>query len=159
MFNWSGIVAMKWDPAEFPLALVAVAALIAATLAAVAYASREDAAPRSERYALQWLLLTLATVLVDPHLYLQDTVLVAPAAVAVLGVTRRERRTRVLAVMLCGWALLALGIIPNERLHVDAFALYMATTGAAVLVWERRRRLVDATQPSLRLAQLPASAR
>jgi cytochrome c oxidase subunit IV len=144
MFNWSGIVAMKWDPAEFPLALAVVGALMAATLAAVAYASRGDAAPRSERYALQWLLLTLATVLVDPHLYLQDTVLVAPAAAAVLGATRPERRARVLAIMLGGWALLALGIYPNEHLHVDAFALYMAAAGVAVLAWERRRRQADA---------------
>jgi hypothetical protein len=152
MFNWSGIVAMKWDPAEFPLALVAVGALIAATLALVAFASREDAPPRSERFALQWMLLTLATVLVDPHLYLQDTALVAPAAVAVLGVTRAERRPRVLAVILGGWALLALGIIPNERLHIDAFALYMAACGGALLVWERRRRLAGVPRSSLALA-------
>ena len=144
MFNWSGIVAMKWDPAEFPLALAAVAALIAATLAALAYSSRGEALPRSERYARQWLLLTLATVLVDPHLYLQDTILVAPAAVAVLGAAPPAHRARVSAVMLGGWALLALGIYPNEHLHVDAFALYMAAAGVAVLAWEMRHRQADA---------------
>jgi hypothetical protein len=146
MFNWSGIIAMKWDPAEFRLALAAVAALAAATLAALAYASRGTAAPRSQRYALEWLLVTMASVLVDPHLYLQDTVLLAPAAVAVLGAARADQRPRLAAIALGGWALLGLGIYPNEHLHVDAFALYLAAAGIAALVWERQSRRAESRE-------------
>jgi hypothetical protein len=88
---------------------------------------------RSDGFVLQWVLLTFATVLVDPHLYLQDTVLVVPAAAALLAVTGARRRP-LAAAMLAGWALLALGVYPNEHLHVDAFGLYLLAAGAALVV-------------------------
>src|SRR3954470_9931674 len=49
----------------------------------------------------------------------------------------QARATRgVLVAMLGGWALLALGIYPNEHLGVDAFALYMVIAVVVVAVWE-----------------------
>jgi hypothetical protein len=56
--NWSGIIAMKWDPAEFRLAAAAVASRAVATIAVLAHASRGTAAPRSQRYALECLLVS-----------------------------------------------------------------------------------------------------
>ena len=141
MFNWSGIVAMWWDPAKSPQALVAVAVLIVLTLAAVAYVARERRGGHALRPELQWLLLTIATILVDPHLYLQDSVLIVPAAVAVIDGARPKQRPWVFAAALLGWTLLALGIYPNERLHVDAFALYMVAAAITVVALDWRRRI------------------
>jgi hypothetical protein len=133
MFDWNGIAAMWWErPAASRAGLLVVGALSLATLAAVARAWRGPLDPRTPRFAAQWMLLTLATVLVDPHLYLQDTVLIAPAAAAC-----PHRRPVIAATLVAGWSMLALGIYPNEHLHVNAFGLYMALAATALLVFGR----------------------
>ena len=133
MFDWNGIAAMVWErPAASPAGLIVVAGLSALTLVGVARWWRGPLDVRSPRFAAQWLLLTIATVLVDPHLYLQDTVLVAPAAAALLAATCAHRRAAVGAVVLAGWAALGLGIYPNEHLHVNAFGIYLVAVLIAV---------------------------
>ena len=136
MFDWNGIAAMWWErPAASRAGLLLVGALSLATLAAVARAWRGELDAQSPRFVVQWMLLTLATVLVDPHLYLQDTVLVVPAAAALLAAACPHRRPAIGAALLGGWAMLALGIYPNEHLHVNAFGLYVALAAAALLMF------------------------
>ncbi|MDP9239005.1 MAG: DUF2029 domain-containing protein [Chloroflexota bacterium] len=135
MFDWNGIAAMVWErPAASHAGLIVLVGLSLATLVCVGRAWRGALDVQAPRFATQWLLLTLATVLVDPHLYLQDTVLVAPAAAALLAATCTHRRAAMGAAMLAGWAVLGLGIYPNEHLHVNLFGLYLAASAVALLV-------------------------
>ncbi len=144
MFGWNGIVAMLWDPAQVRFALLIAAALSAATLVGLTRAWRGRLDLRSDRFIVQWALLTVATLLVDPHLYLQDTIILAPAAAALLALTPEAARGRVAVAMLAGWALLGFGVFPNEHLGVNAFGLYLA---AAALALALRPRLFLAPRP------------
>lgn len=135
MFDWNGIAAMWWErPASSHAGLIAVLALSLATLVAFAYACRTWPAVAAQLdFRRQWLLLTLATVLLDPHLYLQDTVLVVPAATLLLASACPHRRPMLAVPMLGGWAVLGLGIYPNEHLRINAFGLYLALTFFALV--------------------------
>jgi hypothetical protein len=144
MFDVNGIAAMVWErPSDSMPGLAVLLALTAITLVGVVRASRGALDPRSDGFVPQWMLLTLATVLVDPHLYLQDTVLVVPAAAALLAVTGARRRP-LAAVMLLGWLLLAFGVYPNEHLHRRSRCYLLAAGGALVVARRcsssRRRR-------------------
>lgn len=137
MFDWNGIVAMAWDaPASrLRLALVAVLSIATVVLAARAWRGGFDA--RSGRFELQWLTLTIATILVDPHFYLQDTIMLALPAFAFLNAVERDQRRRIVLVMVLGWMLLALGTFPNEHLRVNLVGLYLLGCFAFLLWWPR----------------------
>lgn len=110
MFNWAGLAAAVFGSAS-GVVLVAVGVCSLGTLAAVARAWRGAYRPWAGRFAWQWLALTLATLMVDPHLYLQDTVILVPAAVAALVATRGTARLAAGATLVGGWvALNAAGI-------------------------------------------------
>jgi cytochrome c oxidase subunit IV len=134
MFSWNGIVAMLWDHPGSWFSSVAFVSLSVPTLGAVAYAARGAFAPLAGHFAPQWLLLTVATILVDPHLYLQDTILVALPAAALLCSAPAGQRQCIAVAIAAGWATLALGTFPNEHLHVDLFGIYLVAAGVAVLV-------------------------
>lgn len=140
MFNLNGILAMvSARPTASPLGAAALAGLSMGTIAVVAWSLRGAIDFRSPRFAMQWMLLTLATLLLDPHLYLQDTILVAPAAVAMLASARPEQRATIGAVIAAGWGVLALGIYPNEHLNTNAFGLFMAAALLATAALTCRR--------------------
>ena len=132
MFSWNGVIAMVWDHPGFLLDSAAFVSLAVPTLGAAAYAARGTFAPLAGRFAGQWLLLTIATMLVDPHFYLQDTILIALPAAALLCGAPAEHRPRIAVAIAAGWAMLALGTFPNEHLHVDLFAIYLIAAGVAV---------------------------
>ncbi|HYM15172.1 MAG TPA: glycosyltransferase family 87 protein [Dehalococcoidia bacterium] len=133
MFNWVGMAAMFWgQPTLVPLATVGVALLSLLTLGALLHAWRGEMEPESDRFAVQWYLLTAVAVLIDPHLYLQDTVLLALPAVALVAATPARRRAAVVVALLGGWALLALGTYPNEHLKLNLFAPYLVIVSVAL---------------------------
>ena len=133
MFNWMGILAASGGDSLHHRVLAA-AVLPLGTLAAAALLWRGELRPGTRRFPVQWLALTLATVLADPHLYLQDTVLLVPAAAAVTAVMRGRQRLAAGVSLLFAWTVLRLALYPNQHLHVDLFALSMAATlGALVL--------------------------
>jgi len=139
MFSWNGIVAMFWDqPSTVPVATAGVAVMSVVTLVAVAHTWRGEIEPRSDRFALQWCVLTVGTVLVDPHLYLQDTALLALPAMALLAATPVRHRGIVAIALLGGWALLGLGIYPNERLDVNLFGVYMTAACLLLMIYASR---------------------
>ena len=109
MYGWNGLfssIDSPGDPgAQTPLALV----LAPLTLAAVAWTWRGEAEPRGARFPVLWLLLTIATVLIDLHFYLQDVIIVVPAAVAVVAAQREGTRWIAGSAMVAGWLILAYG--------------------------------------------------
>ncbi len=134
MFDWNGIVAMVWhQPAAVPAARLVVAVLSLASIVGLCYAWRGRFAPQSRRFAPQWMALTVVTVLVDPHLYLQDSVLLALPAIALFIDAPLRDRALVGWMLAVAWAIVALGPLPNERLHVNLFALYLVVAAAVVM--------------------------
>ena len=154
MFDANGIIAMRWPrPSDTLSGLAMLCVLTAALVSLAAYALRGRMDVRSERFPMQWVILTVCTVLIDPHLYLQDTVLMAPAAAMLLGAGPLGARKPVVAALCLGWALLALGVYPNEHLHIDAFALYLVAV-AATLALLLNGRQVDSVEEKARPGEL-----
>jgi Glycosyltransferase family 87 len=134
MFNWNGIVAMIWpQPATVPVAALIVVLLSVSSLAIACYVWRGKWEPRSENFAFRWMMLTTVTVLVDPQLHLQDTVLLVVPAVALYAQATHRSRGMLGGIFGIGWAILAFGPIPNEKLHVDLFALYVVAVSAFIM--------------------------
>jgi hypothetical protein len=135
MFDWNGIVAMVWDaPASHArLALIAGLSLATVVLAVRSWHAGTDRLPG--RFELHWLILTVATILVDPHFYLQDTILLALPAFAFLNAVDARAHRPLLFVMMAGWALLALGTFPNQYLHINLVGLYLLGCFAFLLSW------------------------
>ena len=110
MFNWSGLAAAIFGSAS-TIALSTAGALSLGTFAVAARVWRGAYRPAATRFAWQWLVLTVATLVADPHLYLQDTVILVPAAVAALVATRGPSRFAAGATLVGGWvALNAAGV-------------------------------------------------
>ncbi len=149
MFGWNGLLGSTFGQrhagaealAHVPLSLIALAATAALWRGPW---RRDDGA-----FAACWLALVLATVLADAHLYLQDTILVAPAAVAFAAAQEGGRRHAAGLALAAGWAILGLGSVPNLQWHINLFALYMAALLLAIAVWhvwqERTLRRVGAS--------------
>jgi hypothetical protein len=57
-----------------------------------------------------------------------------------LAATPPRDRTAVIAALLGGWALLSMGVYPNERLGVNLFGVYLVAAGAALVVASARWR-------------------
>jgi hypothetical protein len=156
MFGWNGIVATFVDE---PASLAARACVVALSLvtAAALYTSLRGRIDDDRRsFAVHWTLLTIATVLLDPHLYLQDTILLALPAVALLAAMAPARRAELAAALAAGWLLLALGNAPTLYAGVNLFALYMLGAGC-VLAWFQLRQ-APRTAPAGSPARVPATA-
>lgn len=114
MFGWNGLLALTWRQGPRPFEALIAGVLSLAGLALAAYAWRGRLRFASARFSGQWLLLIGATLLADPHLYLQDTVVVAPAVAAFLARSHASRRRTAVGLVM-GWlVLLAYGIIVYE---------------------------------------------
>jgi hypothetical protein len=138
MYGWNGLLGATLGANRAGAETLAHAPLALMGLALAGVMWRGPWRPRDEAFAGCWLALILATVLADPHLYLQDTVLVVPAAVSWVATTRPEGQGARGITLLCGWVVMGLGSQPNIALHTNAFALVMAC-GLAALVIERTR--------------------
>jgi hypothetical protein len=115
MFGWNGMIAALWRSGPQRVELLGAALLTLAGLAAAAYVWRGEIRLGSVRFAGQWLVLMLATLLADPHLYLQDTVVAVPAVIAFLSRSGAPRRKLMAAGLLLGWLLfLGYGIVVYE---------------------------------------------
>jgi hypothetical protein len=95
---------------------------------------REDG---PELFAAQWLVLTIATILLDPNFFLQDMVILVPAAIAFIcdAPVEHRRRTFVFGGVL--WLLFGLGLVPSGAFRVNVASLAMAAW-LFVLVWSYR---------------------
>lgn len=132
MYGWNGLLASSWSPLPIPSQTIVALLLSAVGLTVALWTWRGTLQPASPSFAGQWLLLTLATLLADPHLYLQDTLVIVPAAVAYLASSSGVRRDLTWLALATGAVVLRAGIYPNQHLHFNPFACLMAL---ALLSW------------------------
>lgn len=136
--GWDGLIAsaLRITSPSVATALAVPASLI--TLSAIPWATRRSN-PQARLPAI-WLLITIVTLLIDPHLYQQDLVmLTAPACMYLLATSGARRRLAwyALAVTLL---ILSLGIVPNAQWHLPLLPVWLVFCGAALAISLRRER-------------------
>jgi hypothetical protein len=89
--------------------------------------------------AAPWLVATIATLLMDPHLYFQDLAMLAPAAAIYLAHAPAEQRLRTSMAVAAGWCVLALGFMPNTQWGVNLFTPFLVVVFGLVAVRTARR--------------------
>jgi hypothetical protein len=134
----------------YTLYLVTFAALVVAWLG--------DASPRGAHFPRQWMMLTLATVLVDPHFYLQDTPMVIAAGIAVAVSVDEHLRPITGAALAMGWIVLALGLMPMREWNVNLFTVCMALGVVALLIDAVARNRARSTTSVPELVEMAAAA-
>jgi hypothetical protein len=123
--GWNDLAASLPSGAGMWPRACAYAALSLATLAATTCGWRGDWRGDGSRFASRWMILTLCTVLIDPHFYIQDVALVMPVGIAVAGEREGAARIAGAAALCVGWALLEfMTVVPEWRLR--AVTLCMA---------------------------------
>ena len=164
MIDYSGAIAATLGHGASITRPLASTALAVASLAAVALLANErrgagrsgsglaaSGAPApggvDRDFRIEWLAVSLAAVLSDPHLYLQDTVIVVPAALALLPALHGAARNQFALVLAFGWGIQRLALYPNDHLHVDLFALLLTAMLFVLLAkawhaprWKRAER-------------------
>lgn len=153
MYGWNGVLASTFAPDRPGSMTYWAAPLVLATLAAAALMWRGDFDGRNAAFPAQWLALTLATLLWDSHLYLQDLIVIAPAAVAAFASSTGWRRSTAGGGLLFGWMILGLGSVPSAIWGVNVFSLYMAGWLLALIAWDVGvRRRTSSERPQTRAA-------
>jgi hypothetical protein len=134
MFGWTGVIAWAFGAGHHDAMTLAAAALATGTLAAAAVGLRGRVDAQSDAFARCWLIVTMATVLSDLHLFLQDTAILAPAAAAYLAATRGKHRAVVAAMMAAGWIMLWFEPFMSAGLPVNvAFGLFLLISIACLM--------------------------
>ncbi|MGH2633729.1 MAG: glycosyltransferase family 87 protein, partial [Tepidiformaceae bacterium] len=154
MVDYSGAIAASFGHGASVTRPLASAALAVLSLGAVALlagnrwgrgvrharAGRLGSEAAGTGFRVEWLAVSLAALLCDPHLYLQDTIIVVPAAAALLAALQGSARNQFAAVLLLGWGIERLALYPNDHLHINLFALFLTAMLVVLLAkaWPRR---------------------
>ena len=125
MVNWTGLIAATAGQGSSFATLLFASALGLLSLGAVAAVTRRSAPSTAPQARLEWLALTTAAMLADPHIYLQDAIIVVPALAGVLSQAASSSRASFGAAMVVGWAIHRLGLYPNQYLHADLAAAFL----------------------------------
>ncbi|MHB8683761.1 MAG: glycosyltransferase 87 family protein [Dehalococcoidia bacterium] len=105
MFGWNAFVRAWVGPGHQHLVEVWSLALAVPTALAVWWAWRGPWPHAAKAFAVPYSALVVGTMLVNPHLYRQDMVLMFIPAFLLLGAVHRRARVAVGAAFLCVWAL------------------------------------------------------
>jgi hypothetical protein len=133
MYGWNGLLSSVRDPGNPGTQTALALPLSLLTLGAVALAWRGPLDTIGERFPMQWLLLLCATMLTDMHFYLQDVVILVPAAFAVHASLRGWQRDVSGVALTFGWLILGLGSTPNVNWHLNFFATYVVAWGCVLI--------------------------
>jgi uncharacterized membrane protein len=159
MFGWNGWLG-AFLGREQPLRTTLLSLpLTGATLGAVAYMWRGSLRVQSASFPNRWLALTLATLLADPNLFLQDMIIVIPPACALFAASEGRVRTAVGGALGLGWMLSAFGLDPGSLWHFNVLTTELAACLALLIWYDRRSSLaaaVGAPAQSPRTAALDA---
>jgi hypothetical protein len=134
MFGWAGLLGAAIGPEHPRLAMAFHVPLAVASIAAVALLWRGEWAADDKTFGSRWFALALATVLADPHLYLQDTIVVAPAAIAWMCTRPAGMRAGAALTLVLGMFILGLGGGPNLHWHANLFVAWMGAVLATLVV-------------------------
>ena len=137
MFGWNGLVG-GFAGHEQPLKVTLLCLpLVAATAYACWMICRGPTSVANEGASNHWIALTLASILVDPNFFIQDTIILAPAFAACLTTVPANRRGAVLRYGAAAWVLLGLGLMPGAQWGLNIFSAYMAGC-LGLLAWSSR---------------------
>ena len=157
MFGWNGFFAtLASYGSDLHITLTTVATLV--TLGAVAYSFRGRWNPRQPEFSLALACLILASILVNPHVYLQDAVLAGVAlALGHVGWSGRRPRSIWLALAITTWFLLTrtMGLQAGQDLNLITPLLAGLLAILTVVVARRPSSGVEATPktPQYELAE------
>ncbi len=139
MINWAGIAAASFGNGDSVARPLVAGFAGAATLAAVLCLAWRAPRRSSSYFAMEWVALVIATVLADPHFYLQDTIMVAPVAVAALATMDDFGRAIAGFAMTAMWGVQRLALYPNQYMSVNLFAIGLVLCLFGTLVWMWRQ--------------------
>lgn len=141
MYGWNGFLAPLLAEGD-PGAMTPIAAPLAVlSLAAVAYVWMGELRTDGGLFPVQWLALSLATMLWDAHFYLQDTIILAAPAVAVVASASEWRRTVAGVGVFLGWVILGYGSTPSAEWGFNLFSGYAAAWLVAITCWQAGARI------------------
>jgi hypothetical protein len=149
MYGWNGLLSSVRNPGHPGTQTSLALPLSLMSLGAVALTWRGPLVPDGDRFPVQWLLLVCATMLADMHFYLQDVVILVPAAVAVHATLRGWQRDVSGVALILGWLILGLGSTPNINWHLNLFATYVVAWMCVLVVLrlsEGRRKIGAAVE-------------
>jgi hypothetical protein len=119
MLGWNGIISGAFAGANHLTVTIGGVAMGLLTLACVACIWRGTLRLGERRFASLWLALTIATLLTDLHLYVQDTVMLMPALVAYAARARAGDRTGIAMFMAGVWGILWFPGYPDHVLSLS----------------------------------------
>ncbi len=148
MFGWNGFAARLLDNNSAGH-LTLTWTLSGITLLAALAAFQGDWAPRKPRFLLQCGALLMASLLVNPHLYMQDLSLMALALALALAYALRTNQGVLpwAALALSVWLVQLWGLRILDHAGVNLLTPVMAVTLGALLLAQRGREPVEATAP------------
>ena len=136
MYGWNGLLAPMFAPDD-PGSMTAYALPLAiVSLLAAAYLWSGRLETGGSAFPMQWLALTVATVLWDAHFYLQDLIILAPAAAAVLATASAWRAYVCSVASLGGWVILGLGSVPSAIWGFNIFSAFLAACLLVLVAWK-----------------------
>jgi len=141
MINWSGVAAASFGNGDSVARPLVAGVAGAATLGLVLYLALRAPQRNTRYFAMEWTALVIATVMADPHFYLQDTIMVVPVAVAALATMDDFGRAVGGVTMTAMWGIERLALYPNQFMSVNLFAIGLALCLFGTLVWMWRQAL------------------
>lgn len=147
MMGWNGLLGAALRPESPGLLTLLTLPLSTATVAFAVRPWRAGPPADQADLARRWALLTVATVLADPHIYPQDLVILLPAAWWLLATARGAERRAAIRMSFALWAACAAPFLWTA-LHVNLVAILLAVA----LVW-----LARATRRPAARAAAPAA--
>jgi len=141
MINWSGVAAASFGNGDSVARPLVAGVAGAATLGLVLYLALRAPQRNTRYFAMEWTALVIATVMADPHFYLQDTIMVVPVAVAALATMDDFGRAVGGVTMTTMWGIERLALYPNQFMSVNLFAIGLALCLFGTLVWMWRQAL------------------
>jgi hypothetical protein len=136
MINWAGLIAASFGHGASTVRPIVAGILGLAGIGAVIWLSTRRSRPSQSRVAFEWLALILATMLADPHFYLQDTIIAVPMAVAALAAMTTDVQRAIAGLMMAAsWGIQRLALYPNQVMEVNLFAISLAIIFCAAIAW------------------------
>ncbi len=150
MFGWMGVISRMFSSGDHRLATLAATALAAGTLALAALGLRGPVDARAEGFARCLLIVTIATVLSDLHLYVQDIAILAAPAVAYLAATSGRHRALAGTIIAAAWVITWFTPFMSRGAPVNiVFGVFLLIVMACLTAASRKHACAQATTSAI----------